>query len=528
MNSSLSRELSILDLGEPTVSAKFVYGRFTQDESVTEPTELDDADPTRYVELLIATKHNIIKADEMPSVMITENNFLGGDFSLLTVDGSKTPESFIAAVSSSLLLLSAEGAVGGQSRKQIATSLDNATPEHVTTLSLNSAMSVLIPSAPLVDAQFANAAKASARSRINSRVLHDITSKMAADFTSPSAAAAKATTETTKAAQRAAVASGWIQNHQSLEDGKFTPVKNGAKAIPSISIRGFLIEKQEINVTTLNKNITKIYVKAAAQTRYIDPSVKYGSTYRYLVKIVADVSMPAVTDTGVLGYVTVACTSSGTIQDVVCEELLSPPPPADFTADMINNSLTLTWSLPVNKQRDIVKFQIYKRRSLQEPFLLLVEIDFSPISVASVEKADRIIRVKEALTYFIDDDFVSGDIYAIASVDAHSMSSAYSAQLRCKFNGTLKIDRVIPQGCPKAYPNLFYQADPFPDVIFESGKSKCSVIFSPEHFAVSTDRNKSEQIVILETEGSYNLQLISLDALYARNIKINIRDSRSI
>lgn len=527
MNSSLSRELSILDLGEPAVTAKFVYGRFTQDESVSEPTELDKLDPARYVELLITTKHDAIKPDELPSALITETNFLSGDFSLLTVDGSKTPESFVSAVSSSLLLLSTDGAVGGQSRKQIAASLDNTTPEHVTTLSLNSAMSVLIPSAPLVDAQFANAAKASARSRINSRVINDVISKMAANFTSPSAPAAKASVSLTKSAQNAAIASGWIQTQQSLQDGKFTPVKNGAKAIPSISIRGFLIEKQETNTAALNKNITQIYIKASAPARYVDPAVKYGSTYRYLVKIVADVSIPAVTDTGVFGYVTVSCVSSGTIQDVACEELIPPPPPADFTADIISGALTLTWSLPVNKQRDIVKFQIYKRRSLQEPFLLLAEIDFSPISVASVEKAERIIRAKEALTYFVDDDFTSGDVYAIASIDAHSMSSAYSAQLLCKFNGALTIDRIVPQGCPKAYPNLFYQTDPFPDVVFESGKSKCVVIFSPEHLAISTDRNKSERVVVLETEGSYNLQLISLDALYARNIKINIRDSRS-
>ena len=127
-------------------------------------------------------------------------------------------------------------------------------------------------------------------------------------------------------------------------------------------------------------------------------------------------------------------------------------------------------------------------------------------------------------TFFIDENFVSGDIYAIASVDAHSLTSAYSSQLRCSFNKELKIDRIIPQGCPKAYPNLFYKTDPFPDVVFESGKSKCSVIFSPEHIAVSTDRNKSESVVVLETEGSYTLQIISLDALRAKNIKTPYRD----
>lgn len=527
MNSSLSRELSLLNLGEPTVVAKFVYGRFVADESVSEPTELDTTDPTRYVELLITTPKNVIRADEMPSALITETNFLSGDFSLITIDGSKTPDAFIAAVSSSLLLLSSDRIVGGQSKKEITKSLDNATPDHVTTLSLNSALSTLIPAAPVVDSQFNNASKAIARSRINSRIVHDITSKIATNITSPGAAAAAAAASMTKSAQNAAINAGWIQNQQSLEDGKFTPIKNGAKAIPTIVVRGFLIEKQEINVVAPNTTTKQIYVKASVLTKYVDPSVKYGSAYRYLVKTVADVSIPAITDTGVLGYVTVSCLSSGTIQDVFCEELVPPPSPADFTADIINKLLTLSWSMPVNRQRDIVKFQIYKRRSLQEPFLLLVEIDFSPIQVASVEKADKVIKAAEALTYYIDNDFVSGDIYAIASIDAHSMSSAYSAQLRCTFNGSLKLERVIPQGCPKAYPNLFYPADPFPDVVLESGKSKCSVIFSPEHISISTNRNKSERVVVLETEGSYTLQIISLDALYARNIKINIRDSRS-
>ena len=528
MNSALSRELTLLDLGEPTVNAKFVYGRFTSDESISEPTELDSADPTRYVELVITTSKNQIRPGESPSAIVTEKNFLSGDFSLLTIDGSKTPEAFISTVSSSLLLLSADGDVSGQSRKELTVALDNATPENVTTLALNSAMSVLIPSAPIVDAEFANAAKATARARINSRIIHDVMSKISSDLTSPGAAAAYAVSSATKSAQSAAVAAGWIQNPQSLDSGTFTPIKSDAKAIPLIFVRGFLIEKQEINITTQNKSITSIYVKATVNsTKYVDPSVKYGSTYRYLVKIIADVSIPAITDTGVIGYVTVSCASSGTIQDVVCQETTPPPPPADFTADIIDGLLTLSWSLPVNQQRDIVKFQIYKRHSLQEPFLLLAEIDFSPIKVASVEKADRVINVKEAVTFFIDENFVSGDIYAIASVDAHSLTSAYSSQLRCSFNKELKIDRIIPQGCPKAYPNLFYKTDPFPDVVFESGKSKCSVIFSPEHIAVSTDRNKSESVVVLETEGSYTLQIISLDALRAKNIKINIRDSRT-
>jgi hypothetical protein len=217
MNSSLSRELSLLNLGEPAVAAKFVYGRFVADESVSEPTELDTTDPTRYVELLITTPKNVIRADEMPSALITETNFLSGDFSLITIDGSKTPNAFIAAVSSSLLLLSSDRIVGGQSKKEITKSLDNATPDHVTTLSLNSAISTLIPTAPVVDSQFNNASKAIARSRINSRIVHDITSKIATNTTSPGAAAAAAAAAMTKSAQNAAINAGWIQNQHRLK-----------------------------------------------------------------------------------------------------------------------------------------------------------------------------------------------------------------------------------------------------------------------------------------------------------------------
>lgn len=526
MTSAATRELELLTLEEPSVNATFTYGRFAADETQVEPATLDVRDPLRFVQLTISVPNVRLNAASAPQTIISEHDFLGGDFSLLTVDGAGTSEHFISAVSSSLLLLSTVGAVGGASRHAIGMSLDASTPAAASTQSIGDAIGTLIPSvASPTSAELDVAQTAVARARINTRVLSDIVRKMASGSLSPTAAAAATLLRTTLSSQRAAIGGGWIQQPPTLSVGTFVPATS---ARPSVTLRGVLIERTQIDVPGKRLAPVVTYVQAADKIVYRDPAVKYGATYRYIVSSICDVTVPALSDAGVFGMVTVSCRSNGTIADVVCTEDVPPPSPADFTVAYVDGSALLTWCMPVDVQRDIARFQIFKRRSLQQPFTLLAELDFSTYFADSNEQPQVAYAVQQPTMQYADGSFTSGDIYALASIDAHGLTSGYSQQLQVTLrNNRAQLRRIVPAGCPKAYPNLFYESDPFPDVTFEQGKSTINVAFTPQHIAVQGNRGAYERAVIMDTQGHYALQVTSLDALVARTVKIAVADMRS-
>lgn len=526
MTAAATRELELLTLKEPRVIATFTYGKFAPDEMQSEPTTLDARDPLRFTQLTISVPNVPIKPDSVPQTIVSEHDFLGGDFSLLTVDGAGTPEHFISVVSSSLLLLSTIGAVAGASRHAIGMSLDASTPDAASTQSIGDAMGMLIPSVSSpTSAELDAASTATARARINTRVLNDIVRKMASGSLSPTAAAVATLLRTTLSSQRAAVGGGWIQQPPSLSVGTFVPTTN---ARPSVSLRGVLIERTQINVPGRRLAPVVSYLPAADKIVYRDPAVKYGATYRYVVSSICDVTIPALSDAGVLGMVTVACRSNGTISDVVCTESVPPPPPVDFTVAHVAGAALLTWCMPVDLQRDITRFQVFKRRSLQQPFTLLAELDFSSYAADSQEQPEIAYIVGQPTMQYVDGSFAPGDIYALASIDAHGLTSGYSQQLLVTLrNDRAQLRRIVPSGCPKAYPNLLYESDPFPDVTFEQGKSAINVAFTPQHIAVQGHRGAPERAVIMDTQGHYALQVISLDSLVARTVKITVADMRS-
>lgn len=526
MTRTATRELELLTLEEPHVSVAFTYRRFSPDELQAEPASLDARDPLRYVELAITVPNIPISAASRPSDIVNEHDFLGGDFSLLTVDGAGTPEHFVSAVSSSLLLMSTVGVVAGESRHTLGASFDAATPDAVSTQSICDAFNTIIPStATPRSREFESAIAATARARVNTRILNDLVRKMASGSFSPVASSAQLLLRNTLSTQRGAINGGWIQQPPSLSTGAFTPTTT---ARPSITWRGLLIERTQVNVPGKRFATTTSYVQSADRVVYRDPAVKYGATYRYVVSTVCDVTIPAISDAGVLGVVTVACRSSGTIANITCVENVPPPPPSDLNVTHVNGALLLTWCMPVNVQRDIARFQVFKRASLQVPFTLLAELDFSVYDADTGERPELSYVVNEPTMQYADGSFTPGDIYAVVSIDAHGLTSGYSQQLHVTLrNDRAFVRRAVPAGCPKAYPNLYYESDPFPDITFEQGKASIDIAFTPQHLSIRSARGTPEPIVVMDTRGYYALQVISLDALVARTVKITIADARS-
>ena len=138
---------------------------------------------------------------------------------------------------------------------------------------------------------------------------------------------------------------------------------------------------------------------------------------------------------------------------------------------------------------------------------------------------------------FRDNDFkldTDEAIYAIASVDAHGLSSGYSSQIHIKYDKYTNklIKKVISQrSAPKPYPNMYLIQDFFEDLIRSSGKKRCTVFFDPEYYEIEKKINGSQEmkrkinyLKTSDTDFNYTLQLINVDLQQEQRIKFRIAD----
>jgi hypothetical protein len=227
---------------------------------------------------------------------------------------------------------------------------------------------------------------------------------------------------------------------------------------------------------------------------------------------------------------------------VECVELKPPTEPVDFKGvwDFTKKSLCLMWNFPVNPQRDIKKFQIFRRKSILDPFEMIAMIDFDDSEVLLPDREDidqnRRIYTKIPQTSFYDEDFkmTSKYIYAICSIDARNMTSNYSMQLELNYDKSrnrLISKKVSTKGAPKQYPNLYLTTDLFVDTIKDSGHSRVNIYFDPEYLSIS-DREGND-LKLLKTRlgkhtngNKYQLQFINVDHQKERKVSIVIDDAR--
>tara|TARA_Y100000310_G_scaffold143515_1_gene142881 strand:+ start:194 stop:1003 length:810 start_codon:yes stop_codon:yes gene_type:complete len=178
-----------------------------------------------------------------------------------------------------------------------------------------------------------------------------------------------------------------------------------------------------------------------------------------------------------------------TSQDAAMGAAAVPPPPRDlrFIWDHMGKELTVHWSFPVETQRDIKYFKIYRRASMWEPFQLLSLYNFNDkeqilgISPPNLVDAIRPSLVKlfktrrdpyeastagtyEPVTMYTDSEFTvdSTYIYAIVAIDVMGNSSAYSSQYTVRFNeymNNIDIELLSPAGAPEPYPNWAIRED---------------------------------------------------------------------
>jgi hypothetical protein len=325
----------------------------------------------------------------------------------------------------------------------------------------------------------------------------------------------------------------------------------------TFKIVGYVIDKVEVFIDGTINRFSPIVINGGKSNSYIDLQVRYGAVYFYSIRSIMDVTYNAI-DNKNYNFIRVGSfvASKDTIIDVQTIEHIAPPPPADFKIawdyDRVNQntvifdhennrpfpntgkrgSLMLSWSMPVNPQMDIKKFQIFRRKTVNDPFEIIKMYDFDDsfskfISLETKIKQELISNFDEPILYFFDDDFYKNSeyIYALASVDAHGLTSNYSEQFKIIFNKfTNKIEKTLISiaGAPKPYPNMYLEKDLFVDTFKTSNKNKMYVYLHPD--CISTNK----EAIFFQKNGEnkehdrqkYVINIINTDVQKSKQISI--------
>lgn len=340
---------------------------------------------------------------------------------------------------------------------------------------------------------------------------------------------------------------------------------------------GFYIEKAEIVADpenpgqSITRDLEPIVVNKYGPLAIFDPNVRYGATYIYTVKILYLVSYEAnavdpdgLTDDEIVFAISLIA-SEGIKTQLVCLERIPPPPPRNlsFRYDFFKNTLNLYWEEPYNPQRDVVRYQIFRRKTINDSYVLVAEYDFdystSKVQPLEVAPPDKLYSVSGPKKSFKDTDFKRSDeyIYAMASVDARGLTSGYSEQVHVKFDiydNKIVTKRISDPNAPKSYPNLYLKNDFFVDTMASSMATRMRVFFDPEYYdvvetsyvggsspgeispsdkkgagkAAAKDPNKDpikkvDQSLNLIGD-KYKIQIINLDLQNSEIFEININD----
>jgi hypothetical protein len=347
------------------------------------------------------------------------------------------------------------------------------------------------------------------------------------------------------------------------EDLFIQPVSIGERtnefpdATNSIQIIGYVIDRYKFEDESYVKDKT-FFIDDVKTTTILDVNVKYGGIYCYAIRSIAKIEIPSVLENSdTINKCMYYCAGKPITKTITCEEDVSPPHPVElnFNWEYRTREFYVTWQMPFNAQRDIKQFQIFRRRSIHEPFELLEQqcFDFSDVKQTTGEIIDgnnsamtkedaSFVKYFKLPTYsYLDKEFkinfetltASKYIYAIVSIDAHGYISNYSAQYEISFDfykNRITKKLISVSGAPRPYPNLYLNADLFKDVIQVSGLSsqKLKIYFMPEYFKLKYNSGKIEKMVTTKQDGEqggyYKLQFINVQNQKSDQLRINIDD----
>jgi hypothetical protein len=309
-------------------------------------------------------------------------------------------------------------------------------------------------------------------------------------------------------------------------------------------IVGYVIDKREILPNGTQKELPSIIIENEKLDKAYDVQVKYGTTYAYSIRTIALFNLPAVDkDSGEIATVQTLVTSKPSATFYVkTEENVAPPPPSDisFNWNYENENLLIHWAYPVNPQRDIKKFQVFRRDNIDQPFELIKEYDFND-SLSIFRPRESVApglttQVNSPVTFYVDEEFNKNSryIYTVCSIDAHGLTSNYGAQFELSFDvfkNQLVKRLVSHSGAPKPYPNLYLEASSFVSAVNVSGAhtKRMHVYFVPQFYQLLDEEGREHRIISTnQTGGQYKIQFINTDTQKSEVLSIRIEDRTTI
>lgn len=303
---------------------------------------------------------------------------------------------------------------------------------------------------------------------------------------------------------------------------------------------GYIIEKREVKSDGTEQVYDPIVVEDPRISVTYDGKIRYGSSYFYKIRaafLVEARSTEESTSQNLLVSFLVGSKLTAEVE-VQTVEMVPPPPPADFNLawDFGERALRCTWNLPPNSQQDIKYIQLFRRRSISDPFQLIKMWDFNDtntiVPLAEYPLPELVVKTPSFVGVFLDREFgkESNYIYAVAAVDAHGLTSNYSMQLQVsfdKFANKLVKKLISISGAPKQYPNAYLNADTFVDTMKDSGHTTMRVVFNPEYLKLV--KGDGTDLGLLKTDrqnGLYRIQLINIDLQSQQTVDVTIEDSR--
>lgn len=295
------------------------------------------------------------------------------------------------------------------------------------------------------------------------------------------------------------IGSTHLYDYASLVDLHLPTTFDSTNVKPGVVHIGYLIQKTEI--IGEKTRIMDPIIRSHECTNFIDTNVAYGASYVYRIRSLFLVEHDAVGESDQIMRASFVIGSQGTTKIIPCLENEAPKPPQSvkFRYDHKRKGLDINWEFPPNPQGDIKGFQVFRRKSINDPYTMIMEYDFdnSLIRTSRAEKATN-TSYKElidnngkyyVLTNFLDEEFnkKSEFIYAIGCFDAHGLVSNLSAQFRVRYNNKKRkvdIQLVSRQKAARPYPNMFLEQDLMQDAIKVSGKNRATVYFDPEYYKV--------------------------------------------
>ena len=236
------------------------------------------------------------------------------------------------------------------------------------------------------------------------------------------------------------------------------------------SFIGFLVEKYKVNDNKIDFSDRRFYFidqnDSGEQSLNIkDTSVNYAKSYKYVIYPVYSFSIQSYKDIRTINDYLI-CDVPYVTNDINCVDIKKPLPPTNikFKYDKLKDMTLITWDKSQSIKNDIKGFQILKRKSLEDPFMLVKQINFLNTDQEyvdqSIVKEEFIEKRNESDSLNFYDEVHKNDvyIYTICAVDVHGKISNYSNQIAVKYNYSnysFDCSLVSSYGAPLQYPNIF-------------------------------------------------------------------------